>query len=924
MTIFASRLRSFFSGNKFADTLQTYFRSGWAFLIPYLAAYLLYAWTKWPVNAATAGSTEQGVRSWVPCLLHVYWVLHAIHVVLGIIALRAWWRRDGEERGAKGEAPELGIRPPRTVHRLPETVYRLLPWIFLGLLFYIPGIYLEWPSDPWAHWGRVNEWSWHETVLDHSSWKKSSYFLPYSLTGHITGLLQLSWLNFYYTAVCLLLSWQYYRLARAVGLSEHSSFILVLLNALTFGNNIFSFYRYYGLSSSIFAQLGAVGLTRIALEALQGKPENGDRRLETAATDPLGTDLPLTFSHSQSVSATISRLPPPVTGLIQLTGAGIFLLPLIVFNHVQGIGIAGLGVLAVVVWRLIEWKRAMFGYLALAAAVLSIAAIIWLPRHSSIAATYGPDGWLSSWQGFALFSPTSPAFERTVQITGAFGLLNLAAGLWLLRRNHVAGWLIVMPFLLLSLPIVTLPFLNLLLHADQLPLVFHRLLFAVPVGLGILLVVRQIWKYTPSRWRHPGLWWCLTLVLLSLVVLQPENPIYNRLFNALQNVPGDLTSHLPGFAAKQPLASVSSGGSPRAGLFSFNDTAYRLRMAGVDRSQVTDRTFGFTTPAANAESTITQLSGSSTALVAVLPKPTAAYTPFSFNGVLSKHWLSWQAALGLVGYAEIRSVAQLLSTTAQQQENFVVYTIGASYMPLEAYGSLLMSPIGQTVTPSITLPLLQTRNVMIQLCGHHISGSASIALDHGSIRKLTEPVDREFRLWTVSGDAPVKLEFNPAGGFVYEFSSLTVRESITSTTALPISGSPGPFPPHSKGEIISNIRFSASKAPAGLFVMLHFDPTQDYLVEVRGSAGSVPPTLRIDNLSAEEPRLQYLSLAGQGVRFLVQRHSQLRLLIYQDSPFSYDLHSLSVTHLSKAHYSPHQIIPVFEQGADPTFYQIQH
>lgn len=32
--------------------LLSYFRSGWAFLIPYLAAYLLYAWLKGPVNAA--------------------------------------------------------------------------------------------------------------------------------------------------------------------------------------------------------------------------------------------------------------------------------------------------------------------------------------------------------------------------------------------------------------------------------------------------------------------------------------------------------------------------------------------------------------------------------------------------------------------------------------------------------------------------------------------------------------------------------------------------------------------------------------------------------------------------------------------------------------------------------------------------------
>jgi hypothetical protein len=34
----------------FAASLRRYFRSGWVFLIPYLAGYLLYWWLKWPVN----------------------------------------------------------------------------------------------------------------------------------------------------------------------------------------------------------------------------------------------------------------------------------------------------------------------------------------------------------------------------------------------------------------------------------------------------------------------------------------------------------------------------------------------------------------------------------------------------------------------------------------------------------------------------------------------------------------------------------------------------------------------------------------------------------------------------------------------------------------------------------------------------------
>src|SRR5690349_2741313 len=51
-----------------AGLLRAYFGSGWAFLIPYLAVYLLYAWLRWPVNA--------GATFAAPPLLHVFWFLH--------------------------------------------------------------------------------------------------------------------------------------------------------------------------------------------------------------------------------------------------------------------------------------------------------------------------------------------------------------------------------------------------------------------------------------------------------------------------------------------------------------------------------------------------------------------------------------------------------------------------------------------------------------------------------------------------------------------------------------------------------------------------------------------------------------------------------------------------------------------------------
>ena len=54
--------------------LRRYFYSGWAFFIPYLAVYLLYAWLKWPVNpasqvAAVANGSAATAGSWIFLIL---------------------------------------------------------------------------------------------------------------------------------------------------------------------------------------------------------------------------------------------------------------------------------------------------------------------------------------------------------------------------------------------------------------------------------------------------------------------------------------------------------------------------------------------------------------------------------------------------------------------------------------------------------------------------------------------------------------------------------------------------------------------------------------------------------------------------------------------------------------------------------------
>ncbi len=410
--------------SKFGTALQDYFRSGWAFFIPYLAAYLLYAWLKWPVNPSSPGPWKG-----IPCLLHVYWALHLVHLGFAAGALRAWWSRRSPQ-----DSPS-------------EILIALAPWIFIALVFWIPGIYLEWPADPWEHLRRINEWRWLDTVTAHSSWMKFSYFLPYSLTEFWMGEPQINALGWYTTAVSLMLCWQYYRLARALGLSKQTAMLFVLAQSLVMGNNVFSFYRYYALSSSPFAQLGAVALTRFAIETT----ECWRRR-----------------SSLCFILCTVFT----------------------VFNHPQGIGIAGMGILAIVLWRLSAWRLWTLPVLLGLTVAASIAVVAWLPHPEIIETRYVKEGWLTSWFAFNLFDADSPAFQRSMEIVSAIGVFNLLASLFLYKRAPGIFWLTLTPFLVLLIPAMAIPISLALSSAGGAENIgtFHRFLFAVPMPLAIIIL----------------------------------------------------------------------------------------------------------------------------------------------------------------------------------------------------------------------------------------------------------------------------------------------------------------------------------------------------------------------------------------------------------------------------------------------------
>jgi len=542
--------------------LRQYFYSGWAFLIPYLAAYLLYLWLKWPANSFSPSALGNG--GYIPALLHVYWVLHLIHLILAVIALRTWWHQPIEQAADDSlftdspssvhrrqssvlRPPPSALRSPSSDHRPPSNLDHLwpvLPWLLLGLIFAIPGVYLEWPSDPWEHLRRINEWRLDNLVLDHSVWIKSGYFIPYSFLSWAVGLRQIFWLDFYYTGICLILCWQYYRLARSCDLGERASIIFVILQALLFGNNIFSFYRYYGISSSIYAQLGAVALTRIVLEA---------------AKSPQFT-LRAFFRLSSAVLH-------PSPNAYSLLLSGFALLALIAFNHFQGAGIAGLSIASIAVWKTLQGKPSRIWWVAGGALTLSITTYLWWPHHTTVDTVYRPGGWLNAWYGFNFAWP-SPAAHRAMQILGIYGAINLLAGIVLLRRNHIIGWLTVGPVIALALPLVSLPFANSLAgNSVDAIITFHRMLFALPSGLALASLIEKSGNDARITFRIPisrnpssvsllvstiggrakqcesQLAFSLVCTtLISLTILPSSFPSYNRTWHTYAVTPNDLKS----------------------------------------------------------------------------------------------------------------------------------------------------------------------------------------------------------------------------------------------------------------------------------------------------------------------------------------------------------------------------------------------
>lgn len=625
------RLGPFSLGAWFRD----YFYSGWTFFLPYFVTYLLYSWRGWP-----ATDLGRAVVKGVPSLLDVYWIFHKVHLFLLTIAVVSWWRSlvlkdesvEGDHNSRLAEF-NGGNRGWRASGKRREVFWRALPWLLVAGILLYTGSFMEWPADPWEHYARINAWGNVGTINQHYFSKKPSYFLQYSflsVTADPATKAALAGLLSGFST--LLLSWQYYRLARAVGLGPRTGFLFCVIQILTAGNNVFSFSRYYGLSGAMFAQISAVALLRVALTGI----------------------TQLKFS-----SCRLENTKKTVLGFGSGIFAGASLVGLTASSHLQGLGIAALSCFSAAAWYV--WEHFRNKRLAFVASFLALNLLLfYLGSASATVVSLRKEHWLSPLLGFHLASITSPAAARMVQVFGGFGLLNLAAAVVLLLQRHVVGALTLCPVVGLALPVFTIPFVHLLAPSNSSDiLVFNRMFFSVPSGLAIITLLRTVYNADPIRresWAGLG-----ALATLGLVMAMPPNaPFYNRVWNTLAVIPDDLSmQHITRSGIPQLALRPSAVIPP---LLTTRNIGYIVFASGARNSSpfIGNRLLIPPLIPSNEREDLTsllqRLAKEQEPACILVPPVAAIITPASQAAFMSGHWTPVHVALDHAGATELERV----------------------------------------------------------------------------------------------------------------------------------------------------------------------------------------------------------------------------------------------------------------------------
>lgn len=466
-----SRIRTLLRFYQKLHVLSTsLFANGWVFIVPYLFFYLCFKYLH--LNIAV--------------LKTIFVLLHVVNALLFVDYLFGSFK--------KSESADFVF------------------WIALSLLFLIPGAYLEYPSDPWEHFRRIYAWQGYAFISDNPLNYKFTYFWGWTFMSGVQPLYRRSALGVYSAFWQIVLAYQVYLLALRLGFSKLWARIQVLATICLFGTNVFSFYRYYALSSTLLAYVAYLAAMIVLMDVFAGKKKK-------AALLPL-------------------------------------LVLVIYCNHFQELMLLLLSASALLLYKACERQSIRRGLLYSLPLVVLISFVLgaWVVRHPQSIPARGWDPgppYLSWWGTVRIWDPNSPYFEAI----GIHGLLSLGFAILLFRKHRRIAILTLLPVSCLVFPPFVLLF-SAIVHGNN--WIIYRALYAFSYSFMLVVGLKDGFELLSRRLttrRKDELMGASVAVVVVLVSLLPSFPYRGRLWFQLYKPPAELS--LQGLDATSQWLSIN-------------------------------------------------------------------------------------------------------------------------------------------------------------------------------------------------------------------------------------------------------------------------------------------------------------------------------------------------------------------------------
>jgi hypothetical protein len=380
-------------------------------------------------------------------------------------------------------------------------------WFLLFLLFFIPGAYLEYPSDPWEHFRRIFSWQRYDLISDNPNRLRFAYFWIWSWFGSLSPAHRILALNITSAFWQLLLAGQFYRLFRRLGFDSRWALVQMLGTVVLFGTNLFGFYRYYALSATPLSYIAYLQAMLMLIDLLDPSARNRNRP---------------NFYVPKILLLLLSVLIIYYNHFQELIFLGISTFGLLFYFVYARASLKRVVVVGLAVFTLIAW---LLGYL-LPRFPAMIADVHWYPDASHISAL----------GTFRLWGIDLPYLETL----GLHGLLGVALALLLWRKYTRLAILTLAPVYMALFP----PFVLAFSLANSSAYITYRVLFAFPTSVMVIAGVQNLFSNWPKGLRrrpNEKQQVIVAVALLLLVALPPYFPLRGRLWFQLYMPPASLT-----------------------------------------------------------------------------------------------------------------------------------------------------------------------------------------------------------------------------------------------------------------------------------------------------------------------------------------------------------------------------------------------